>query len=141
MSNPSQSLSSHKSSNYPRVCLVFGILKCTTSPIPARRAFDRRLFMSSKDVRPEGLTRHRVMRHAACRISQRTVGEDSRTGAESQCSSADLSVRICSSLSWMALSMVPLVLESPTCELSNAVPYSDARHFAISRAMSLADVS
>ena len=112
-----------------------------TSPNSANFPLDRRPFIISKDVRPDGLTLHRVMRTAACLMSQGTTGESIFTGTANLSSRADLIVRHWPSTSCIARSTVPLLLESPTAEFSSAVPYVVARHLETSRAMSLADVS
>jgi hypothetical protein len=101
---------------------VLGILKCTTSPNSA--TFDigclPRIFCIA--VLPSGLTRHREIRHAACLISQSTIWAFMWILADILSSSADLSVRIWASTSWIALSTLALVFDSPTADASMEVP-------------------
>ena len=130
-SHPSHIPSLHLSSNLPGISLVLGMRKCTSSPNSASLPFGRRPFIICSAVRPLGRMTHRVMRYPAFRISHGVTACLRVILVFSFSSSADRIVLHCPSTSWIARSMVPLLSESPTRELSNAVPNRPPRFKAI----------
>ena len=140
-SMPTHIPSSQRSSHFPGMSFVFGMRKCTFSPMCINLELARRPFISWNAVLPEGRTRHRVIKYPAWRISHGTMGWFSLILHWSFSSTADRRVRIMPMTSCTERSTVALVLDSPTDELSSAVPYSLDRFLATSLAMSFAELS
>ena len=92
-SNPIQSPSSQRSSKLPGMELVFGILKCTTSPNSATLDITMRPLIFWRDVLPSGRTRHLVINAPAWRMSHGTTFMSSLIFMAVRASNADLSVR------------------------------------------------
>lgn len=122
ISNPSQIPSLHASSYLPGIDWVRGILKWTVSPNSATLATGCRPLIFCRDDCPSGRIRHRVMRHAACRTNQGNTLEPNLIFIATLLSKADLKVRSCPSISWIARSIVAFEFESPTADVSIEVP-------------------
>ena len=122
ISNPNQIPSLQTSSYLPGMCCVLGILKWTTSANSANLAMGclPRIFCMA--VRPSGRTRHLDIRHAACLIIHPTIRALICILAAIRSSRAERNVLSCASTSWIALSTLALVFDSPTADASIAVP-------------------
>ena len=141
MLNPKYIPSSHRASNFPGISLVSGIRKYTASPNSFIAMFDLRPLMSWYAVRPLGLTQLLVMTCPACRTSHGMTGWPMGIFSPTFISRAILKVLAIPSKLAILFSIVPFESESPTLELSIAVPNSLSRAFCTSRMTSTMDGS
>ena len=116
--SPSQIPLPNLSSKSPTRCRVLGILNITASPNGTRGRCVAWPFIFRRAVRPHGITRHRVMRYAACLTIHGTTASSSDTAVWVLSASADRSVRMRPFTSRIVRSMRALLLESPTRESS-----------------------